>query len=107
MLPTTSDATIFTANKAAHFEDVAGPAGARRYELRHVGQLRRLQPRRLDGHLYKQHVFERRRPDHFQPEFQTEGTEEVKAVYQRMAAGNTLLRESGDGTFRDVSSRLA
>jgi hypothetical protein len=40
----------------------------------------------------------------FQPGFQTDGADDVKAIYQRMVRGNTLLENAGDGTFRDVSA---
>ncbi len=39
----------------------------------------------------------------FQERFQHEAPAEVRAHYQRHARGNTLYRNQGDGTFRDVT----
>jgi hypothetical protein len=39
----------------------------------------------------------------YQPQFKQGVSSELKAAYQQMARGNTLLRNAGDGTFQDVS----
>ena len=39
----------------------------------------------------------------FQPQFRQEKSGQAKAAYQRLARGNTLLVNAGDGTFRDAS----
>jgi hypothetical protein len=87
------------------FEDVAGPAGA---EDMNFGMSASFGDFNRDGwmDLYVSNMFSgaggRITP---QPAFQTEGSQELKAVYQRMVRGNTLLENAGDGTFRDVSSQ--
>ncbi len=40
----------------------------------------------------------------FQEQFKTDATPEEKQRYQRVARGNTLLRNQGDGTFADHSA---
>ena len=40
----------------------------------------------------------------FQNEFKPEAAAEIKRRYRRLARGNTLLRNQGDGTFADQSS---
>ncbi len=40
----------------------------------------------------------------FQDQFQTDATPEAKQRFQRVARGNTLLRNQGDGTFADHSA---
>lgn len=40
----------------------------------------------------------------FQEKFKSEATPEIKRRYQRLARGNTLLRNQGDGTFADHSA---
>ena len=42
----------------------------------------------------------------FQPQFQKRATDETRSLLQQMAKGNTLLRNAGDGTFRDVSKSV-
>lgn len=41
----------------------------------------------------------------FQPDFQADGQKGLRSAYQRMARGNTLLQNLGNGTFKDVSER--
>ena len=87
------------------FRDVAGPAGA---EDMNFGMSASFGDYNRDGwmDIYVSNMFSAAGGRvTFQPGFQTEGTDEVKAVYQRMARGNTLLESAGDGTFRDVSSQ--
>ena len=43
----------------------------------------------------------------FQRKFQGEVAEDTKAQFQRLARGNTLFLNAGDGTFRDVSQPAA
>ncbi len=40
----------------------------------------------------------------FQRRFKQHATDETRSLFQQMARGNTLLRNIGDGTFRDVSA---
>ena len=87
------------------FKDVAGPAGA---EDMNFGMGATFGDYNRDGlmDIYVSNMFSGAGGRiAFQPGFQREGTREVKAVYQRMAAGNTLLQNVGDGTFRDVSAQ--
>ena len=87
------------------FQDVAGPAGA---EDMNFGMGAAFGDYNRDGlmDIYVSNMFSGAGGRiAFQPGFQTEGTGEVKAVYQRMADGNTLLENVGDGTFRNVSSQ--
>jgi hypothetical protein len=39
----------------------------------------------------------------YQGQFQSDASEETKGYYQRLARGNSLFHNQGDGTFRDVS----
>ncbi len=41
----------------------------------------------------------------FQEQFKTDATPEEKQRFQRVARGNTLLRNQGDGTFADHSAQ--
>ncbi len=91
--------------QGGQFEDVAGPAGA---EDMNFGMSASFGDYNRDGlmDIYISNMFSSAGGRiTFQPGFQTEGSDELIAVYQRMAAGNTLLRNVGDGTFRDVSSQ--
>ncbi len=91
--------------QGGHFEDVAGPAGA---EDMNFGMSASFGDYNRDGwmDIYVSNMFSGAGGRiTFQPGFQTEGSDEVIAVYQRMVSGNTLLENAGDGTFRDVSSQ--
>jgi hypothetical protein len=39
----------------------------------------------------------------YQPHFQADAAESVRALYRRHARGNSLFRNRGDGTFEDVT----
>lgn len=43
----------------------------------------------------------------YQEKFKPGVPESTRAMYQRMAKGNTLFKNQGDGTFRDVSQQAA
>ena len=43
----------------------------------------------------------------FQQRFQGEAADQTKAQFQRLARGNSLFLNAGDGTFRDVSRQAA
>ena len=87
------------------FTDVAGPAGA---EDMNFGMSAAFGDYNRDGwmDIYVSNMFSSAGGRiSFQPGFQTDGTDEAIAAFQRMSAGNTLLRNAGDGTFRNVSSK--
>ena len=90
-------------NTAGKFRDVAADAGA---EDMNFGMSATFGDYDRDGlmDLYVSNMFSAAGGRITGQEgFQTDGPEAVKTAYQRMARGNTLLRNTGDGRFEDVS----
>lgn len=90
-------------NEGGRFTDVAGPAGA---EDMNFGMSASFGDFDRDGwmDIYISNMFSAAGGRiTSQPNFQTDGSGEVRAAYQRMVRGNTLLQNVGNGTFRDVS----
>lgn len=86
------------------FRDMAGPSGA---EDMNFGMSAAAGDYDRDGRMdiYVSNMFSSAGGRiTYQPDFQSEGTREAIAAFQRMADGNTLLRNNKDGSFADVSS---
>ena len=89
---------------APRFSDVAGSAGA---EDMNFGMSATFGDYNRDGwmDLYVSNMFSAAGGRiTSQPGFQSVGSGAVKTAYQQMVRGNTLLENTGDGAFRDVSA---
>lgn len=93
-------------NENGHFHDEAGPANA---EDTNFGMSGSVGDFDRDGWMdvYISNMFSAAGGRvTFQPQFKSDQPEELKAAYQQMARGNTLLHNKGDGTFEDVSVQM-